>query len=194
MKRLLILGGGTAGTMVANKLRTRLEMGVWHITVVDQDDLHVYQPGLLFLPFGGHDAEKIVKPRGRYLSDGIELVMGEAEHVDANANVVHLTNGHMLSYDYLIIATGTSPRPGQTPGMLGPQWRRSIFDFYTYDGAVALAQALKDFEGGRLVVHIVDMPIKCPVAPLEFAFLADAHFRERGIRDSASLCRRPGCR
>jgi sulfide:quinone oxidoreductase len=173
--------------MVANKLRARLEVGVWHITVVDQDDAHVYQPGLLFVPFGGYEAEKIVKPRGRFIGEGIELVMGEVDRVDANANTVALTNGHLLRYDYLIIATGTSPRPDQTPGMLGPQWRRSIFDFYTYDGAVALAKALKEFEGGRLVVHIVDMPIKCPVAPLEFAFLADAHFRERGIRDSVEI-------
>jgi sulfide:quinone oxidoreductase len=173
--------------MVANKLRARLEVGVWHITVVDQDDAHVYQPGLLFVPFGGYEAQRIVKPRGRFIGEGIELVMGEVDRVDANTNTVALTDGRSLRYDYLIIATGTSPRPDQTPGMLGPQWRRSIFDFYTYDGAVALAKALKEFEGGRLVVHIVDMPIKCPVAPLEFAFLADAHFRERGIRDSVEI-------
>ena len=88
-----------------------------------------------------------------------------------------------MPYDYLVIATGVEPRPDQTPGMLDPDlWRRSIFDFYTYDGAIALADALPAFDGGRLVVHIVDMPIKCPVAPLEFTFLADAWLRERGLR------------
>src|SRR6478672_3045116 len=106
MKRLLILGGGTAGTMVANKLRARLELGVWHITVVDRDDAHVYQPGLLFIPFGGDKAEKIVKPRGRFIGDGIELVMGEVDRVDGNADTVLLTDGRSLHYDYLIIATG----------------------------------------------------------------------------------------
>jgi sulfide:quinone oxidoreductase len=93
-----------------------------------------------------------------------------------------------MPYDYLVIATGVEPRPDQTPGMLDPAlWRRSIFDFYTYDGAVALADALPAFDGGRLVVHIVDMPIKCPVAPLEFTFLADAWLRERGLRHRVEL-------
>jgi sulfide:quinone oxidoreductase len=87
-----------------------------------------------------------------------------------------------------VIATGVTPRPDQTPGMLdGGHWRKEIFDFYTYDGALALAKALDRFEGGRLVVHITDLPIKCPVAPLEFAFLADWYLRERGIRGRTEL-------
>ena len=86
-----------------------------------------------------------------------------------------------------MIATGTTPRPDQTPGMLGAEWRRSIFDFYTLEGAEALAKALQGFDRGRLVVHITEMPIKCPVAPLEFTFLAEAWLRERGIRDRVEL-------
>jgi len=114
-------------------------------------------------------------------------VVGEIDRVDAAANAVVLVDGRELGYDYLVIATGTSPRPDQTPGMLGPRWRESVFDFYTLDGAAALADALPQFAGGRLVVHIVDMPIKCPVAPLEFTFLADAYFRHRGMRDRVEI-------
>ncbi len=187
MRRLLVLGGGTAGTMVANRLRRRLARWKWQITVVDQTDVHVYQPGFLFIPFGTYQPDEIVKPRRRLLSDGVELILGDIDHVDAPAKTVTLSDGRSLSYDYLIIATGTTPRPDQTPGMLGPQWRRSIFDFYTLDGATALAKALEDFRGGRFVVHIVDMPIKCPVAPLEFAFLAEAYFRDRGLRDRVEM-------
>jgi sulfide:quinone oxidoreductase len=187
MRRLVVLGGGTAGTMVANRLRRRLDRRHWKITVLDQDDVHAYQPGFLFIPFGGYRPEEIVKPRQRYLTGGVDLVLGEIDRVDPALNTVALTNGRRLPYDYLVIATGTTPRPDQTPGMLGPQWRRSIFDFYTLDGATALAGALRDFTGGRLVVHIVDMPIKCPVAPLEFAFLAEAHFRQRGVGDAVEI-------
>ena len=187
MRQLVILGGGTAGTMAANKLRKRLGRDRWQITVVDQDDVHTYQPGLLFLPFGTYQADQIVKSRRKQLGHGIELMLGEVDLVDPAANTVTLTDGRSLAYDYLVIATGTSPRPDQTPGMLGPQWRKSIFDFYTLDGSSALASALREFEGGRVVVHIVDMPIKCPVAPLEFAFLAEAYFRHRGIRDRVEL-------
>jgi sulfide:quinone oxidoreductase len=174
--------------MVVNKLRHRLGKDEWQITVVDQSDRHYYQPGYLFVPFGGYSPEEIVKPRQRFIPDGVDLVYGEVDRVAPEAGEVLLGDGRRLPYDYLVIATGVQPRPDQTPGMLdGGQWRRSIFDFYTYDGAVALAGALRDFDGGRLAVHIVDMPIKCPVAPLEFAFLADAYFRDRGMRDRVEL-------
>jgi sulfide:quinone oxidoreductase len=187
MKRLLVLGGGTAGTMVVNKLRHRLDRAQWQITVVDQDDTHLYQPGLLFVPFGGYRLDKIVKPRQRFIPSGVDLVLGEIDRVDADSNVVTLADGRELAYDYLVIATGVNPCPDQTPGMLGPQWRRSIFDFFTLDGATALAEALATFDHGRLVVHVVDMPIKCPVAPLEFTFLVEAYLRERGLRDRVEI-------
>jgi sulfide:quinone oxidoreductase len=187
MNRLVILGAGTAGTMAANKLRRRLSRDDWEISVVDQDDRHVYQPGLLLLPFGRYDPAELVKPRRRFLAGGIELVTGAIEKVDAEEGWVWLADGSMLAYDYLVIATGTSPRPDQTPGLLESQWRRSIFDFYTLDGAVALRDKLQTWGGGRLVVHIVEMPIKCPVAPLEFAFLADAFFTDKKIRDRVDI-------
>ncbi len=188
MRRLLVLGAGTAGTMVVNRLRRRLDTAEWQIAVVDQSDRHFYQPGYLFVPFGVYSPDEIVKPRQRFIPDGVDLVYGEVDRVVPDAREVLLADGRRLPYDYLVIASGVQPRPDQTPGMLdGGQWRGSIFDFYTYDGAVALAKALRRFEGGRLVVHIVDMPIKCPVAPLEFTFLADAYFRSRGMRDRVEL-------
>jgi sulfide:quinone oxidoreductase len=187
MRRLVVLGGGTAGTMVVNKLRRRLPRADWEITLVDQDDTHVYQPGLLFLPFGGYRPEQLVKPRHRYLPRGVELVRDEIDRVDPEANEVLLAGGRRLGYDFLVVATGTQPRPDQTPGLLGPGWRRDIFDFYTLDGATALAAAMSDFDGGRLVVHIVDTPIKCPVAPLEFTFLAESHLRARGLRERTEI-------
>ena len=188
MRRLLVLGGGTAGTMVVNKLRRRLSTSDWQISVVDAGDRHFYQPGFLFLPFGTYAPSEVVRSRRRYIADGVSLIYGEVDRVAADENEVLLADGRRLPYDYLVIATGVEPRPDQTPGMLdGGEWRRRIFDFYTYDGAVALADALRAFDGGRLVVHIVDTPIKCPVAPLEFAFLADAWLRDRGQRDRVEL-------
>lgn len=187
MRKLVILGGGTAGTMIANKLHRRLQKDEWEITVVDRDDQHHYQPGYLFLPFDGYEPGQIVRSRHHFIADGVRLVYGEIERVDPDARTVHLTGGQDLHYDYLVIATGTAPRPDQTPGMLGPEWRRSIFDFYTLEGAKALAGALTDFDHGRLVVHIAEMPIKCPVAPLEFTFLAEAWLRGRGLRDRVEI-------
>jgi len=187
MRKLVILGSGTAGTMIANKLRHRLDRKEWSITVVDRDDEHHYQPGYLFLPFGGYSHDQVVRSRHAFLPDGVDFVVGVVDKVEPGENVVLLEGGRTLPYDQLVIATGTTPRPDQTPGMLGPEWRRSIFDFYTLEGAEALAEALTRFEGGRLVVHITEMPIKCPVAPLEFTFLAEAWLREHGIRDLVEL-------
>ena len=187
MKKLLVLGAGTAGTMIVNRLRRRLDAGDWKITVVDQDDVHHYQPGYLFLPFGTYTPEQVTRARHVTLPDGVDFVIGDVDRVDAENRTVAMTDGRTLDYDYLVIASGTTPRPDQTPGMLDSQWRRSIFDFYTFEGATALAQALREFDHGRLVVHITDMPIKCPVAPLEFTFLADAWLRERGVRDRVEI-------
>ncbi|HEY7722607.1 MAG TPA: FAD/NAD(P)-binding oxidoreductase [Pedococcus sp.] len=187
MRRLVVLGGGTAGTMVVNKLRRRLDRSEWEITVVDRDDDHLYQPGYLFLPFGTYTPDQVVRKRHAFIPDGVDFVIAEVDRVDAERSRVVLRDGRELPYDYLVIASGTTPRPDQTPGMLGAEWRRSVFDFYSFEGSTALAEALRRFDHGRLVIHITEMPIKCPVAPLEFAFLADAHLRERGVRDRVEL-------
>ncbi|ABL82538.1 MULTISPECIES: FAD/NAD(P)-binding oxidoreductase [unclassified Nocardioides] len=187
MKTLLVLGGGTAGTMTANRLRRRLDHRDWKVVVVDRDDEHHYQPGYLFLPFGGYTHDQVIRPRRGLFADAIELVTAEIDRVDPEARKVALVGGRELAYDYLVIASGTTPRPDQTPGMLGSEWRHSIFDFYTLEGAEALAAALKTFDHGRLVVHITETPIKCPVAPLEFTFLADSWLRKQGLRDRVEL-------
>ncbi|MEO8330083.1 MAG: FAD/NAD(P)-binding oxidoreductase [Candidatus Nanopelagicales bacterium] len=187
MRRLLVLGAGTAGTILVNKLHRRLPQAEWEITVVDRDDAHPYQPGYLLIPFGKYSSDQLTRSRRDQLPKGVAFVMGDVDRIDATAGTAELTDGRTLAYDYLVIATGTSPRPDQTPGMLGDEWRRSIFDFYTLDGAKALATAMQDFDRGRLVVHITDMPIKCPVAPLEFTFLAEAWLREKGLRDRVEI-------
>jgi sulfide:quinone oxidoreductase len=87
----------------------------------------------------------------------------------------------------LVIATGTHPRPDETPGLTESAWRETIHDFYTFEGAVALAKKLRTWEGGRLVVNIMEIPYKCPVAPLEFIFLADWYFHDKQMRDQVDL-------
>jgi sulfide:quinone oxidoreductase len=185
--RIVVLGAGTGGTLTANRLRRLYAADEVEITVVDQDDRHVYQPGLLFVPFGLTHPEDIVRPRARQLHRGITYRQSPIERVDIRANEVHLTDGGVLPYDVLVVATGAVLVPEETEGLTGPGWMEKVFTFYTPEGASALEAALATFEGGRLVVNVVDMPIKCPVAPLEFCFLADWYFRDRGIRDRVDL-------
>ena len=187
MKKLLVLGAGTAGTMVVNKLRPRLDVEEWQITMVDSDPDHYYQPGYLFIPFGTYEPEEIVKPKAQFIPEGAELLMGEIDKVDTENDQVVLLDGTQLPYDQLVIATGTHPRREETEGLDSDEYGKTIHDFYTLEGATALADVLADWPGGRLVVSIVEMPIKCPVAPLEFTFLAESFFAEKGMRDKVEL-------
>ncbi len=188
MKRLLILGGGTAGTMVANRLVHALDMAEWQITVVDQDETHYYQPGFLFIPFGTYGKADVMRPKRDYLPREVEVIISEIRLIEPDKNQVQLVKeGRTLSYDYLIVATGSHIVPEETPGLMEGEWRQSIFDFYTPDGAVALHHFLRTWQGGRLVLNVAEMPIKCPVAPLEFLFLADAYFQERNMRERVEL-------
>ncbi len=184
---VVILGGGTGGTIMANRLRKAYPPAELAITVVDQDTRHVYQPGLLFVPFGLADADELVRPRPRQLHDGVTFLEHAIDHVDLEADEVHLIDGPTLDYDVLVVATGARLQPEETEGLTGPGWMEDMFTFYDLEGADALRGALDRFEGGRLVVNVVDLPIKCPVAPLEFCFLADSFFHERGMRDRVEL-------
>jgi sulfide:quinone oxidoreductase len=185
--RILVLGAGTGGTLAANRLRARYGRREAEITVVDQDDQHVYQPGLLFVPFGLAEPDEIVRPRAKQLHDGIDYAGAPIDRVDLERDVVQLEDGAELGYDVLVIATGARLLPEETAGLVGPGWMDRVFTFYDLAGAASLAEALARFTRGRLVVNVVDMPIKCPVAPLEFCFLADWYFRERGLRNDVTI-------
>lgn len=187
IKRLIILGGGTGGTIMANKLAPALDQSEWQITLIDESPVHYYQPGFLFIPFGIYSREDVVKPSRDFYPPGVDVITAPVDKIEPKENRIRLADGRQLGYDYLIIATGSRIHPEETEGMTGDGWRESIFDFYTIEGSVALANFLKYWESGRLVVSIAEMPIKCPVAPLEFVFLADWWFTEQGIRDKVQI-------
>lgn len=188
MKRIVILGAGTAGTIVANKLSHELDLNEWKITIVDQSEVHYYQPGFLFIPFGIYGKNDVMRPRRDTMPRGVELVISEIDVIEPHNNRVLLKKeGRVLTYDFLIVTTGSRVMPQETPGLAEHEWRKSIFDFYTVDGADALHKHLRTWQGGRVVLNVVEMPIKCPVAPLEFLFLADWFFHEQGLRDKVEI-------
>jgi len=182
--RIVILGAGTAGTITANRLRRHFAQDEVEIHVVDRDDHHVYQPGLLFVPFGLAEPAKLVRSRRGQLRHGISFHECDIDAVSLDEDEVRLPDGTSLHYDVLIVATGAALQPEETEGLV---WSANVHTFYELERAGALREALGRFEGGRLVVDIVDMPIKCPVAPIEFVFLADWWLRKRGLRDRSDL-------
>ena len=187
MKKLLILGAGTAGTMMANKLRKTFSRSEWDITIVDQFKTHYYQPGFLFIPFGMYTKNDVIKPKSDFFPTGVNVIYSAIKKIEPENNKVMIEDGVALKYDYLLIATGTRTAPEETEGLTGKLWHKEIFDFYTVEGAVALASFFKTWKGGKLVINIAELPYKCPVAPLEFAFFADAFFTERGMRDKVEI-------
>ena len=188
MKSLLILGAGTAGTMVANKMRRLLDNDEWRITIVDQHETHYYQPGFLFIPFGMYSKNDVVKPKRDFIPPGVEMIMSSIEAIEPEHNRVTLAkDGRILNYDFLVIATGARTVPEETPGIVENGWHKDVFDFYTIEGAMALSKHLRTWQGGRMVLNVVENPIKCPVAPLEFLMLADWFFTEQGIRDRVEI-------
>lgn len=186
MKNLLILGAGTSGTMMANHLIKKLPKKEWKISIIDQYKTHYYQPGFLFLPFDTYTEDQVKKNGKKFIPKGVNYIQKKIEKILPEDNKVELEE-ETIAYDILIIATGSKIAPDETDGLLGPLWRKDIFDFYTYEGALALRNKLREWKGGKLVVHLTEMPIKCPVAPLEFAFLADSYFKDKGMRDKVEI-------
>lgn len=186
MKNLVILGAGTSGTMMANHLVSKLPKKEWKISIVDQYKTHYYQPGFLFLPFDIYTEDQVKKVGKKFVPKGVNYIQKKIEQIFPEENKVQLEN-ETLAYDVLIIATGCKIAPQETEGMKGENWHKTVFDFYTFEGSLALRNKLRDWKGGKMVVHFTEMPIKCPVAPLEFVFLADSYFTKKGMRDKVDL-------
>ncbi len=187
MKNIVILGAGTAGTMMANHLKHELKGEQWGITIIDEKEEHHYQPGYLFLPFDIYTPDDIIKSIKEFIPSGVNLLKGKVDRIVPQENHVSMANGDKIGYDILIIATGAKIAPEEVEGMKGPEWQKSVFDFYTFEGALALRDKLREWEGGKMLVHITEMPIKCPVAPLELAFLSDSFFKQKKMRDKVEL-------
>jgi sulfide:quinone oxidoreductase len=188
MKKILILGSGAGGTMMAVKLRKELSELEWSITIIDPDEMHHYQPGWLFIPFGIYTAKDCMKPKHDFIPKGVNFVIDEVIEVDAAKSRVSTRKGN-YDYDYLIIATGCRIAPQEIEGL--ENWKAdpksNVHTFFTLESALALHKKLRFFKKGRLVFNIAEMPHKCPVVPVEFVFMADWFFAHDGVRKDIEI-------
>ena len=115
----------------------------------------------------------------------VEFVVDHIVNIDPENRRVETRLGK-YEYDWLIISTGCDIAPEEIEGMMDA-WRTDVFDFYTLEGAVALSKKLKYFDSGKIVLNIAEVPYKCPVAPLEFVFMADWFFQVNGVRDKVDI-------
>ena len=186
MNRIVILGGGVGGTLTANllsrKLHAEIDRGEVELTIVDAEGAHVYQPGFMYIAMGGEREERLRKPERSLLDARVRLVIGTAAKVDEAARTVALTDGTVLPYDELVLATGSRILPEAIE-----HFDTEAEHFYSAAAALHLRHALDAFQGGKVVVGIASMPYKCPPAPLEVSFLIEAELRERGLRDRSEV-------
>ena len=185
MKKIVILGSGAGGTMVANNLRKKLSPKQWDITIIDKDEIHHYQPGWLFIPFNVYTPGDCQKPKREFIPEGVNFVMDEVVGLDKSSRTVEGKKGK-YDYDWLVIASGCTIVPEEVEGMQADYYN-NIHDFYTLEGAVRLRDKMKYFNKGRVVVNIAELPYKCPVAPLEFIFMADWFFDVKGVRKDVEI-------
>ncbi len=179
--KVVVLGGGVGGTLVANLLVKGLR-GDASVTVVDPAGMHVYQPGFLYVALGQANGRWLSRDERTLLRPEVELVIERAERIGTGEGVVHLARGGKIPYDYLVLATGARLVPEQIPGAV-----EAANEFYSLEGAQRLREAIRTFSGGRVVVGIAGIPYKCPPAPVEFVFMLEDQLRRRGLRDRADI-------
>ncbi len=186
MRKILILGSGAGGTVVANMLRKELVESEWEITIIDRKEQHHYQAGYLFIPFGIYSENDVIKPKKEFIPKGVDFVVNNVVKINKDERRVETEQGRQYDYDWLVIATGCDIVPTEIDGMMDG-WHTDIFDFYTLGGALELRKRLKYFDSGKVVLNIAEFPYKCPIAPLEFVFMADWFFTVNGFRDKVEI-------
>jgi sulfide:quinone oxidoreductase len=185
MMKILIIGGGMGGTILANNLARRLKhelrTGAARITMLSASDKHAYLPGLLYVAVGKMMPDELYRDQASLLEPGINFHVDPVEEFHLDHKKVKAKSGKLYDYDLLVIATGSRMMPDSIPGLA-----ENAEFFYTEETAVKMLKRLQSFEGGKVVIT-VGVPHKCPMAPLEITFMLNDYFKDRGIRDKVQI-------
>ena len=169
----VVLGGGTGGLVAARELREKLPTD-HRVVLVDRASDHLYQPSLLWQMVGERRLSQFTRPLDRLQAKGIEFRHVEAQSLDLDNRVIVTSDGN-LEYDSLVVSLGAELAPETVPG-----FDEMALNLYSPDGCDLIHAALQDFSEGVVGVLIPAMPFKCPAAPYEAAFLAEAFLRKKG--------------
>ncbi|QKY17370.1 FAD/NAD(P)-binding oxidoreductase [Halorubrum sp. CBA1229] len=185
-ERVVIVGGGTGGSVLANDLADRLEpeldAGDVEVTLVNDGPDHVYKPVWLYVPFGQREPADGRRRLDELVDDAVDLRIDRVTDIDTEAKRLQFSDGPAVDYDRLVLATGSTLEPERIPGLA-----EGGHDYYSESGATDLQEELLEFTEGELVLSVIGTPHMCPAAPLEFVFMADDWFRQRGLREDVDI-------
>jgi sulfide:quinone oxidoreductase len=176
----VVLGGGTGGLVAARELRRRLPSD-HRVVLVDREAEHVYEPSLLWQMVGERRPGQFSRPLERLQRKGIEFRQAEVQALDLEHRAVVTAAGE-VAYDALVVSLGARLATETVPG-----FDEMAHNLYTTEGCARIHAALEALTGGVVAVLIPELPYKCPAAPYEAAFLAEAFVRRKGIRRDVEI-------
>jgi sulfide:quinone oxidoreductase len=178
--RVLVLGAGFGGLELSTRLSEEFGADI-EVVLIDQADEFIFGFSKLDVMFGRttptavrHRYRDLVKP-------GVRFVQTTIRNIDPKQRSVE-TDAGRFDADVMVVALGADLNPQATPGLV-----EGGHEFYTVEGAFALAAVLSSFQGGRVVVGVTSTPFKCPPAPSETVLLMHDYLVSRGLRERSEI-------
>jgi len=185
-KRVVIVGGGTAGITVAAQLLNSDK--ALDVTVIEPSEKHYYQPLWTLVGGGIFPKEESERNESDYIPRDANWVKDYVDTFDPDNNSVKTRGGETIGYDYLVVCPGLQLNwtdiKGLSKDIVGTHGICSNYSFETVD---ATWKTLKNFKGGTALFTHPDSKIKCGGAPVKICFLAEDYFRKHGIREKCEV-------
>jgi len=181
--QVLVIGGGTAGIMVASMLK-RKNSNV-QIGILEPAETHYYQPAWTLVGANTYDFEKTARPMSSLIPNGVEWIKEFAETFEPENNKVITKGGNEFTYNYLVVAPGIKIAPELVEGLQEAMDKGVVCSNYT--NPKHTWEILKNFKGGTALFTQPATPIKCGGAPQKIMYLADEHFRKSGVRKQTDI-------
>lgn len=189
--RIIIVGGGTGGTILANLLAAKLHREVINnqveIMMISDSPVHYYKPAFMYVAFNAFFKQELTRPQQSLLRPEIQFIVDKAEQFDLSQRCIYTCSGNKYHYDFLVFATGCVPSPEQIEGLA-----QAGDHFYQYQAARQLAQKLATIEKGRIFITVSfpqtpNVPHQCGIAPIETTLMLDDYLRRRGVRNNVEI-------
>jgi sulfide:quinone oxidoreductase len=183
--QIVIVGGGNAGISVASQLLRKNRK--LDIAIVDPADKHYYQPAWTLVGSGVFDIQKTVRNEADLIPSRAKWIQDKVLTFQPDQNVVTLSQGFMLSYDYLIVAPGIQLNWNEVKGLTESLGKNNVCSNYSFQTAPYTFECIKNFKGGKAIFHSPHTMVKCGGAPHKIMYMAADYWRKHGILSASDI-------